>query len=170
MPIKPSRREADIASALQLLLARQGDQPLVSGRFSPSHLPDLAPTTWNDLLDDGILEDRGEKPGPLLRFTAQGWLEALEQTGALEQPVVRERAIQMRRALKAHAERNAHYPQPLHVQDLAKEVGLPVGWVKAAIDANLLQAMFPDDTMNATFAANGLLIRIPANFASKRRD
>lgn len=172
MPIKPARREADIASALKLMIELQGDQPLHGVVFRPSQpeLAALAPTTWADLKDDGFIEDRGERPGPTYRLTPEGWLAALERTGALELAPVRERAIKIRTALKALVQRTAHYPQHINVRTLADDLGLPRGWVHAAMKSDLLQTLFPDDLMNATLdIRNGLLISIPPNFATKQR-
>ncbi len=94
----------------------------------------------------------------------------MEKTGALEQAHVRERAIKIRTALKALVKRNEHYPQHIDVRTLADELGLPRGWVHAAMKSDLLQALFPDDLMNAALdIRHGLLISIPPNFATKQR-
>jgi len=146
----------------------QGDKPLTGVMFRPSQpeLAVLARTTWTDLLDEGFIEDRREKPGPTFRLTPTGWL-----AGTVEHPLARERAIKIRTALKARVKRDEHYPQRVDVRPFAEEIGLPVGWVHAAMKSNLLQALFPDDIMNATLdIRNGLLISIPPNFASKQRE
>ena len=86
MPIDPKRRASDLAEALTIMVERQGDQPLNGIVSSPaqSGFELLVPTTWRELLDAGLIEDRGEKPGPTFRLTAHGWLTGLEVSGALQ--------------------------------------------------------------------------------------
>lgn len=173
MPIKNDRRAGDFTRALKLMVEAQGDEQLNAAVFSPSQpqFQDLIPTTWSDLLDDGLIEDRGEKPGPTYRLTAQGWLAGLECSGALECPDIRARAITMRRALKAHVKgRREPYDAHVDVRDFAQEIGLPVGWVWNALRANLLQTVFPNDLMNATLdVRHQLMIQIPPTFDMDRR-
>ncbi len=173
MPIDPKRRASDLATALTLMAQRQGDEPLNGVSFSPqqSGFESLASTTWRELLDAGLIEDRREKPGPTFRLTPHGWLTALEISGALQEQAVRERAIAIRRALKARVKgRNAHYDTHVDVRDFAGEIGLPIGWVWNAMRANLLHAVFPDDLMNATLdARHYLLIQVPPTFGMKGR-
>ena len=72
MPINYERRQSDLTQALRLMVEAQGDEPLNGMTFSPSdtRFQALIPTTWRELLDDGLIEDRGEKPGPSFRLTA----------------------------------------------------------------------------------------------------
>ncbi len=173
MPINEDRRAADLKSALTLMVEAQGDEPLHGVMFSPSQsrFQGLASTTWRELLDDGLIEDRGEKPGPTFRLTARGWLAGLKCSGALERPDIRERAIRMRRDLKARVKgRQDVYGACVDVRDFAEEIGLPIGWVWNAMRANLLQALFQDDLMNASLDARyHLLIQIPPTFDMDRR-
>ena len=165
MPIDPKRRVTDLAQALTLMVERLGDDQLMA--FSPTDpgFESLAPTTWYELLDSALIENRGEKPGPSFRLTPGGWLMGLRLNGALEQPHVRERAITIRRALKARVKgRHDIYGARVDVRAFAEEIGLPVGWVWNAMRANLLQALFPNHQMNATFDQHQLMIRIPPTF------
>jgi hypothetical protein len=172
MPIDPKRRVSDLTQALTLMLDAQGDNPLNGIRFSPSEsrFAGLAPTTWRELVDADLIEDRGEKPGPTFRLTPHGWLTALQLSGGLDRQDIRDRAITMRRALKAKVKgRREHYGSHVDVRDFASEIGLPIGWVWNAMRANLLQALFPDDLMNATLdARRSLRIEIPPTFDMDR--
>jgi hypothetical protein len=174
MPIDPKRRASDLTKALTLMIERQGDEPLNGITFSPgqSGFELLIPTTWRELLDAGLIEDRGEKPGPTFRLTPYGWLTGMQVSGAIQQQVVRDRAITIRRALKARVKgRHAHHDEYVDVQEFADELGLPRGWVWNAMRANLLQSLFPDDLMNATLdARDNLLIQIPPTFDMDRPE
>jgi hypothetical protein len=169
MPIDPKRRTSDRAQALMSMLQQQGDEQLNGVSFSPSDFDALIPTTWRELADEGLIEDRGEKPGPTYRLTPFGWLTALQLTDGLNRPDVRERAITIRRALKAMVNRRDSHDALIDVREFAGKVGLPVGWVWNAMRANLLQAMFQDDLMNATLDSRyHLLIHVPPTFDMKR--
>ena len=169
MPINYERRQSDLTQALRLMVEAQGDEPLNGMTFSPSdtRFQALIPTTWRELLDDGLIEDRGEKPGPSFRLTARGWLAGLQLTGALERQDIRDWAIGMRRALKARVQgRLEHYDARVDVREFAREIDLPIGWVSNAMRANLLQEVFKNHLMNASL--DKLLIRIPPTFDMER--
>jgi hypothetical protein len=152
------------------MVEQQGDEQRISVPPADPDFESLAPTTWRELVDEGLIEDRGEKPGPTFRLTPDGWIAGLELSGALIRQDIRERAITIRRALKARVKgRQEHYGAHVDVRELAFEVGLPVGWVWNAIRSNLLQAMFPDDLMNAALdGRRELLIEIPPTFDMDR--
>jgi hypothetical protein len=172
MPIDPQRRMSDLTQALTLMLEAQGDEALngISFSSSESKFAGLAHTTWRELVDAGLIEDRGEKPGPTFRLTPHGWLTGLEVSGALDRQDIRDRAIAMRRALKAKVKgRREHYGAHVDVREFSREIGLPVGWVWSAMRSNLLQTLFPDDLMNATLDPRSrLLIEIPPTFDMDR--
>lgn len=171
MPIDEKRRSDDLARALTLMVEAQGDAPLNEMAFDPSQarFQELIPTTWSELCDKGLIEERGEKPGPSFRLTARGWLAGLGRSGALDCREIRDRAIAMRRRLKARVKgRGEPDGATVDVRVFAEEVGVPVGWVWNALRANLLQAVFPDDLMNASLdPTHQLAVRIPPTFDMK---
>ena len=99
-------------------------------------------------------------------MTPRGWLAGLECSGALDDERVRDRAVAIRQALKSRIKgRHNPYDEYVDVRDLAEQLRLPVGWVRNALRANLLQAMFPHHLMNATLDhRHHLLIQIPPTF------
>jgi hypothetical protein len=164
MPIPPKRRAADKREALIVMVEIMGDSELTTSRFSPTQIEfeSLAPTTWRELVAEGFIEDRGEKPGPLFRMTADGWLKGLEISAAIDSDETRERAIKIRRALKERVNRNQFHDSYVDVRTLAEEIGVPVGWVFNVISANLLERLFPHHMMTVEFRR--LLIVIPSTF------
>ena len=66
MPINKERRTADFVRALALMAEAQGDEQLNAVVFASSQprFAELIPRTWRELLDAGLIEDRGERPGP----------------------------------------------------------------------------------------------------------
>jgi len=169
MPLPPRRRIADKRATLILMVESVGDdRPCNRSSFSrwTPGFEDFESTTWRELADAYLIEERGEKPGPTYRLTPLGWITGLEWSGALvEGSDVHQRAIAIRCVLKAKVNRQQSFDFPIHVRDLAKEVGLPVGWVWSAMSANLLQKMFPNHLMNARF--DGHLIKVPPTFDMK---
>ncbi|MGH9408281.1 MAG: hypothetical protein ACRD1V_02370 [Vicinamibacterales bacterium] len=170
MPIDPTRRTSDRERALILMVERQADEQRTSVAPSDPAFAALIPTTWRELVDAALIEERGEKPGPTYRLTPSGWLTGLQLSGAYSRQDVRERAITIRRALQARIKgRRDHHDALVDVREFASEVRLPVGWVWNAIRANLLQAMFPNDLMNAFLdVRHGLMIHIPPTFDMDR--
>lgn len=167
MPVPADRRADDMQRALSLMAVAVGDEPMNAIVFSPDQpmFEGLLMTTWRELLDAGLIEDRKEKPGPSYRLTPLGWLAGLNARGALETDDVRARAITIRRALKDRVKgRQSHYEAHVDVRLFASEINLPVGWVWNALRANLLSELFPNHMMNATLDHQGLLIRIPQTF------
>jgi hypothetical protein len=170
MPIDPKRRASDRQRALILMVESQGDEQRISVAPFDAEFAALVPTTWRELVDEGSIEERGEKPGPTYRLTPSGWLSGLQLSGAFSRQDVRERAITIRRALKERVKgRRDHYDALVDVRQFAGELRLPVGWVWNAMRSNLLQAMFPNDLMNASLDfRHELLIQIPPTFDMDR--
>jgi hypothetical protein len=124
MPIPPKRRAADKREALIVMVEIMGETEFTTSRFSPSQIEfeSLAPTTWRELVAAGLIEDRGERPGPLFRMTADGWLKALEIGGALDSDETRERAIKLRRTLKERVNRTQFHDSYVDVRTFAEEI------------------------------------------------
>lgn len=166
MTVAAARRKDDVRSAIVRLTEIVGDDHRIEHHFDPSdsRFTDLLETTWRELLDADLLEDRGR----LLVMSSAGWLTGLRLSGQLQSDKVRSRATLMVRALKARVKgRRGIHDELLDVRELAEEIALPVGWLFNAIESHLLQRVFPKDRMNATLdSRHKLLIKIPPTFGS----
>jgi hypothetical protein len=173
LPALLARRNDDMIEALKIMASEVGDEPMNGFAFSPSEprFQQLLATTWNELEGRGLIEERGEKPGPTFRLTPGGWLGGLRILGGLDDPQTLARAVTIRKALKARIKgRQAYDGSAVDVRDLAQEINLPVGWLWNSMRANLLSELFPNHTMNASLDRSGVLVRIPPTFDMEELD
>jgi hypothetical protein len=153
MSISNNERREDKRRTLCLMLERLGDLPIYAYGVEPSDsgFTDVFQTTWRELLDDGLIDDkRSTMQHPVFRLTNHGWVRALTLSGAVDSVELRERCTKLARALKAVVKgRKSHYDEFVGVEDVATDAGLPDGWVYNAIKSRLLGVVFPDDRWDA---------------------
>lgn len=166
MTLSVPRRKADVKRTLAKLVAVIGDDYLLEHDFSldDPRFADVLPTTWRELVDAGFAETDYRA----ITLTPSGWIAGLRYAGLLESPDLRSRAVAMVRALKARVKgRHELHDELTDTRELAAELEIPEGWVTNALRANLLQAVFPKDRMNAKPDSQyPSLIRIPPTFNS----
>lgn len=170
MTISIARRKDDLRAAIIKLADIVGDDHRIQHHFSPEdpRLSDFIETTWREMIDAGLLELRGRE----LAVTGFGWITGLRLSGRLQSAEVRQRAQIVVRALKARVKgRHGLHDEFVDVRDLAQELNLPVGWLWNAMDAELLQKVFPKDRINARLdQRHKTLIKIPPTFGSEAID
>ena len=112
----------------------------------------VLPTTWRELLDDGLIDDKFSTMGsPAFRLTAAGWLRAMLLSGTADTPECRDRCTRLAQALKSVVRgRNSHYDGLTTEHEIAAAAGLPAGWVFNAVKSRLLGVVFPKDRWDAT--------------------
>jgi hypothetical protein len=166
MTISANRRTDDVRAAVSKLTELVGDDHRIVNHFSPDdpRFSDFLETTWRELLDADLIEWRNRS----LVLTGRGWTTGLRLCGRLQSTEVRHRAQTIVEALKARVKgRHGLHDECVDVRNLARELGLPVGWLWNAMDADLLQKVFPKDRMNARLdQQHKLLIKIPSTFGS----
>ena len=147
-----ARRENKRA-ALCLMAERVGDAPLWDYRVAESDqsFAHVFPTTWRELLDEGLIDDKMSTLGcAYFRLTPHGWIRALTVSNAVDALDFRERCTRLARALKAVVKgRQSHYDEFTSVDVIATSADLPYGWVFNAIKCRLLGVVFPDDRWDA---------------------
>jgi len=136
------------------MLALVGDEYFIQVVVKPStkEFEDVLATTWRELLDDALIDDKRSSFGsPAFRLTAAGWLRAMLLSGTADTPDCRDRCTRLARALKSVVKgRNSHYDGLTTEDAIAAEADLPVGWVFNAIESRLLGVVFPKDRWDAT--------------------
>lgn len=154
MSVSDADRRQDKERTLCRMLALVGDQYFVQVSVRPSakELEDTLPTTWRELLDDGLIDDKFSTMGsPAFRLTAGGWLRAMLLSRTVDTSDCRERCVRLAQALKSVVKgRDAHYDGLTTEQEIAAAANLPVGWVFNAIKSRLLGVVFPKDRWDAT--------------------
>jgi hypothetical protein len=146
-------RRENKRAALCLMAEQLGDRHLSDYSVSQadSSFANVFPTTWRELLDDGLIDDKMSTfGGAAFRLTAHGWIRALMLSGEIDALELRTRSTRLAQALKAVVKgRNSHYDQFTSIDEIATSAGLPHGWVFNAIKSRLLGAVFPDDRWDA---------------------
>lgn len=154
MSVSDADRRQDRERTLCAMLAVLGDRYLVEVAVEPSDtgFEDVLTTTWRELLDDGLIDDKfSTLGGAAFRLTAAGWLRAMLLSGTVDTPECRDRCARLARALKAVVKgRPSHYDGLTTEHAVAAAADLPIGWVFNAVKARLLGVVFPKDRWDAT--------------------
>lgn len=169
MSISDGQRREDKKRTLRLMVETLGDKWFRGKYFQPSDpgFTTVLQTTWRELLDDGLLDDSASAfNSPHFRLTARGWLRGLTYTDAIDSRDLRDRCTRLVRALKSIVKgRNSHYDEFVSVAELAVGTGLPEGWIFNAIEAGLLDVIFPDDRWDAHLDAKSkTTVRVSPTF------
>jgi hypothetical protein len=159
MSVSNDQRREDRRRALCLILEQLGDRYFLEYGVEPTDpgFNDVLKTTWRELLDDNLIDDRLSSMGrPVFRLTSYGWLRALILSGEIDSVEMRERCVRLARALKSVVKgRSSHYDEFVSVDTLAAKASLPEGWVFNAIESRLLGVVFPDDRWDAHMDPKG---------------
>jgi hypothetical protein len=153
MSVSDDQRREDKRRTLCTILQQLGDRHFSAYGVEPTdpEFADVLQTTWRELMDDGLLDDKHSSMGhPVFRLTSHGWLRAMALSGQLDSVEVRDRCRRLARALKSVVKgRSSHYDEFVDVDTIAAAAELPPGWVFNAIKSKLLGVVFPDDRWDA---------------------
>jgi hypothetical protein len=154
MSVSDSDRREDKRRTLCEMLALVGDRYIVEVAVQPgsAEFSHVLQTTWRELLDDGLIDDKFSSFGsPSFRLTAGGWLRAMLLSGTADTPECKDRCTRLAQAMKAVVKgRDSHYDGLTTENEIATVASLPVGWVFNAIKSRLLGVVFPKDRWDAT--------------------
>lgn len=149
MSVSDVQRREDKRRTLCLIREQLGDRFVWQHGVEPSDpgFTDVLQTTWRELLDDGLVDDKlCSMSRSVFRLTSYGWLRAVMLSGEIDSIETRERSANLARALKAIVKgRPSHYDGFVSVERLATNAELPAGWVFNAIKSGLLSVVFPND-------------------------
>jgi hypothetical protein len=154
MSVSDADRRQDKQRTLCSLLALVGDRHIFEVAAEPSDetFKRTLPTTWRELLDDGLIDDKlSTFGGPAFRLTPAGWLRAMLVSGTVDTADCVDRCTRLAGALKSIIKgRNTHHDGLTSDHEIAAAAQLPVGWVFNAIKSRLLGVVFPKDRWDAT--------------------
>jgi hypothetical protein len=153
MSVSDDRRREEKRRALCSILERLGDRCVLEYSVEPTDLEyvDVLQTTWRELLDDGLIDDQLSTMGrSVFRLTCYGWLRALTLSNEIDSAETRVRCTKLARALKAVVKgRSSYHDEFVSIETLARNTGLPDGWIFNAIKSRLLGMVFPNDRWDA---------------------
>jgi hypothetical protein len=173
MSVSKEARTKDLVDLLTAYVAAIGDRfrlEIMVGPHDDGFMTFL-PTTWVELEQGGLLAPRHTfgTNGETWELTADGWLAGLELSGQIESTDLRERAVMLAQGLKALVKGRSSAVAPMvDERDLGPQVGLPVGWVRNALECNLLNAVFPTKDMTVEHDNRNRCFRVPPLFGLER--
>lgn len=150
MSVSDTVRISNKKTTLAVMLQHVGDHDVRMVTFSGAdeEVKDVLATTWRELLDDNLIDDKHSVMGQArFRLTPAGWLRALaSDPSIIDSDAFRDRCRQLVRALKAVVKgRDGHYDEFVHIRKIASATGIPEGWINNAIRSRLLGVVFPRD-------------------------
>ena len=153
MSVSDDDRREDKRRTLCDMLALVGDRYVIEVAVNPesAEFAHVLQTTWRELLDDGLIDDKVSSMGSrAFRLTAGGWLRAMLLSGTVDTSECRERCTRLAQALKEVVKgRDSHYDGLTTENAIAAAADLPVGWVFNSIKSRLLGVVFPKDRWDA---------------------
>lgn len=162
MTVSDQHRHDEKAAVLERLLQLVGDQDVRECVVNPAKdgLGTVLPTTWRELLDEGLIDDKFSGIGFVrFRLTSAGWLWALTVTRQIDGQAFKERCTRLVMALKAVVKgRRSHRGELVRLTAIAASSGLSVGWIANAIRSAALSAVFPHDSWDVQFERDSLRV------------
>jgi hypothetical protein len=146
--------------ALVAFLRALGESKFTFFLIDPTQCPDVLPTTWLELTNNGWIRDMDMTPQSY-QFTAMGFVEALRVSGLSEEKQFRENLGRVCNVLKGRVKDRTTFSF-IPFWDLVKESGLSEAFVQNAIDADLIRWVL--GRIGAQWEGEHL-IKIPRNFA-----
>ncbi|MCG3776280.1 MAG: hypothetical protein JW395_3133 [Nitrospira sp.] len=164
--ISDDERRGQKRAVLLRMLRDLGDHDVRDMYVSVGELDyaDILPTTWRELLDDGLIDDGASTMGAArFQLTTHGWIRALILSKMVDEPAFRDRCARLVGVMKAVVKgRGSHHDAFAHVQELASAGDVPEGWTCNAIRGRLLQRVFPKDRWDAEYDKQ--MVRISPTF------
>lgn len=168
MTLSASDRRKNLNEALVLLQNSVDDRRFDQQLFRPTEFGDILPTTLKTLTDKDWLEEVVRTIGgpQFYRFTARGYLEALEISGRSREPQFLSQLGHLCRALKRHVD-GRNDDAFVHIQQIADQAAVSVPLVYNAIECNLIDHIFRRTGARWYGSTKGQLITIPVNFGQE---
>ena len=143
MSLSKQARHDDIQKALELMLARLGEQAIDRVLFNRDEPPfdQIYPTTWKELAEKYLIKPLDGAGPQLFWLTGYGWYAALEQANRFSDPTLIEKMSALSAALKDSV-KGRDTEALLYVGNLATQTGLSEDWIYNAIESNLVGRQF----------------------------
>lgn len=140
MPSRPGLREEAVRRVLKDMIARAGDAWPATGSPEQMALSDPMRTTIAEMVQARLLTWSGRSDAPNWYWlTPDGWLEGLKLQGrGRDSDEFRDRHHKLRRAAKRHVDGRTKDAM-VDVNDLARDAGIPVGWLTGVLESRLFE-------------------------------
>jgi hypothetical protein len=148
--------------ALKLLLERLGDRAIYKCEVlndDPSFASILS-TTWEDLVDVGMVQARPGLNWCHYQLTAKGWLEALQLTGEFDSTEFQSRFGRLNATLNSLRTRSTEGFEQVHV--VAMQADVPEDWLFNILESQIWERRH--NRYGAHFDESETMVIIPARF------
>ena len=137
MSISRQKRTENLDEALRLMLSIIGDGRLHWTLFdlNDARFTGILTTTWEELEAAGSVE----RVQWDYRFTAYGWLKALEAAGRLGDTEMKEKLGKLSAAMKRRCEEGGRHRDGSTIQELAQETGFSEDWIYNVVESHLIR-------------------------------
>ena len=166
MTLSNQNREENMAEALKLLLERLGDRAIyVEFLNDDPAFTGVYPTTWKDLEDSHLVSSR---PGPSwcwYHLTGEGWLEALQFTGALDTVEFQDRFGRLNATLISFTD-NRHEKGFKQIHVVAEKAGVTEDWLSNILESRIWENKY--NRHGAEFDDSKTSVIIPTRFNMPR--
>ena len=168
MTISTQARRRDFLRTLDAMVAAVGDRAVVHVFFTSGQTPveTTLPTTWDELLQRGMVSDQSGLSGPgKYELTPQGWADGLL---TLPPADLDDRCGRLAAAIKLLV-KSRDRDESTVLKELATSAGLPDGWVWNAVQGGLLDRRFPGRGFRLRGFEDGIVchLRVPRAFGLK---
>jgi len=167
MTLSINRRLADQEIALRTMASEVGEAALFEKFWSVAdpRFQDLALTTWVELQEKGLVVPRKIFGADAqYHLTEAGWIVGLRLGGTFDDPEFRARCVRLVKFFKHSVDGRSTTTDALISHHGLPAADLPFGWVLNALKSCLLQEVFPDKRMNASWDRVSKVIRVPVTF------
>jgi len=166
MTISKEKRLANLAEALEVILAKLGDLAVnrLLFKLDEPAFEEILSTTWAALEDKNFIKvSRYFGGGGHFFLTSHGWLVAMEASGQLSSDEFCQKLGSVMQTLKGLVKGRGKIALA-HCENVASEASVPPGFVWNIIDSNAI--MLISNRIGAGWAENGQgrVIRVPVDF------
>lgn len=167
MTTSTKKRADNYRLALKLMLAELGDMAFDVKFFKgiDALFDAILRTTWEEMLRDGCISRLGADQ---YRLTAEGWLTALEEGGAVSSTAFMTRLGKVLATLKAYVKPRMR-TEIVSLSEIASKSGEPEGFIFNIIDSRASSTL-NSGRIGAKWYERGRLVEIPVDFSIEPID
>lgn len=169
MTVSKLTLQKNLTDALILMVKTVGDTWLNSVSFNPlePQFENILKTTWTDLENERYVTPNHEQDNEYYTLLPKGWLKGIQEDNDSFQNRLHELSKALNAKIKGPVERKAvgRHRALAGTEELAKETGIPEGFICNAIDCDLIGVYLKRKGAKWMDNSNrGKLICIPNNF------
>jgi hypothetical protein len=156
------KRRENLVLAISLMMQELGGRGINAGYFRMDAAPydTILASTWDDLLDQRLIESHGSHTAKVCILTGHGWMTGLKQSGEIGSPNFQTFVERTMAALKSVL--NGRQTAYQGVKEIAAKANVPPGFVYNFIESHYAELVLK--RRGASWYRRGDSIKVPGNF------